>query len=63
MFIVTEYAALKLHVQYSTIVICIQYKFHEIPSIGYLTIAEDGKMDRWKEWTTPNLYPFAFASW
>ena len=33
----------KLHVHNLTIVIYIQYKFHNIPSIGYLVMAEDGK--------------------
>ena len=33
----------KLHMHNHTIVIYIQYKFHEIQSIGYLVMAEDGK--------------------
>ena len=32
-----------LHVHNHTIVIYIQYKFHEITSFGYLVMAEDGK--------------------
>ena len=30
-------------------VVYIQCKFHELPSIGYLVMAEDRKMDRWME--------------
>ena len=32
-----------------TIVMYIQYNFHETPSSGYLVMAEDGKTDGWKE--------------
>ena len=36
-----------------TVVIYIQYKFHEIPSFGYLVMAEDGKTegrtDKWMD--------------
>ena len=39
-------------------VIYIKYKFLEIPSIGYLVMAEDGKSDGPTEgWTTTNQYP------
>ena len=47
-----------------------QYKFHEIPSIGYIFMAEDGKTDgrlmetpdrRVDEWTSPSLYPTALG--
>ena len=37
---------MKLHVHNLTMVIYIRYKFHKIPSIGYLVMAEDGKADR-----------------
>ena len=36
---------MKLHMHNHTMVIYIQYKFHELPSIGYLVMAEDGKTD------------------
>ena len=56
----------KLQVQ---MVIYIQYKFHEISSIGYLVMAEDGKtggkMDRRKDRRVDgqhqNLYPSALG--
>ena len=32
-----------------TMVIYILYKFHEIPSIGYLIMAKDQKTDWWTE--------------
>ena len=35
---------IKLHVHNLAMVIYIQYKFHEIKSIGYLVLAEDGKI-------------------
>ena len=35
---------MKLHMYIYTWVIYIQYKCREIPSIGYLVIAEDGKI-------------------
>ena len=38
-----------LHVHNLTIVIYIQYKFHHLPSIGYLIMAEDRRMDRHTE--------------
>ena len=37
---------MNLHVHNYTMVVYIQYKFHEIPSIGYLVMAEDGKKHR-----------------
>ena len=57
---------MKLHVHTLTMVIYIQYKFHEIPSIGYLVMAEDGKTDGRKHrqndaWTLQNQYPSAFG--
>ena len=42
---ITDGILLKLNVHYSTIVLYIQYKFDEIPSIGNLVMAEDGRMD------------------
>ena len=33
---------MKLHLHNHTVVMYIQYKFHEMPSIGYLVMAEDG---------------------
>ena len=42
---ITYDTPIKLHVHNLTMVIYIQYKFHEIPSIGYLVMAEDGRMD------------------
>ena len=41
----TDDILMKLHVHNHTIVIYIQYKFHDIPFIGYLVIAEDGQAD------------------
>ena len=35
---------MKLHVHGQTLVIYIQYKFHEIPSISVKVMAEDRKM-------------------
>ena len=32
-------------------VIYIQYKFHELPSIGYLVMAEGGKTEKLEGWT------------
>ena len=40
---------MKLHMHNNTTVIHIQYKFHEIPSIGYLVMAEDGETDGRKD--------------
>ena len=55
---VTDDTQIKLHMQNLTMVIYIQFKIHAIPSIGYLVMAEDGKVDGWTEGrTTPNLYP------
>ena len=49
---------MKLHVHHQTMVLCIQYKFDEIPSIGYLAMAEDGN---WTDGLTrSNLYPSLF---
>ena len=39
----TSDTPIKLHVLNLTMVIYIQYKFHEIPSVGYLVMAEGGK--------------------
>ena len=36
---------MKLHMHYHTMVKYIQYQFHEMPSFGYLIIAEDGNTD------------------
>ena len=41
--IITHDTLKQLHVHNLIMVIYIQYKFHEIPSIGYLVMAEDGK--------------------
>ena len=58
---ITDDTPIKLHMHNLTIVIYIQYKFHWIPSIGYLVKAEDGKTDWWRNQkdrrTTPNQYP------
>ena len=35
---------MKLHMHNYTIVIYIQYKFHEISFIGYLVMADDGQI-------------------
>ena len=40
---ITDYTPIKLHVHYLNMVIYIQYMLHEIPSNGYLVVAEDGK--------------------
>ena len=42
---ITDNSPIKLHMHNLIMVIYIQYKFHEIPSIGYLEMAEDGKTD------------------
>ena len=39
----TDATLIKFHMYNLTIIIYIQYTFYEIPSIGYLVIAEDGK--------------------
>ena len=36
---------MNLHMYNNIMVIYIMYKFHEIPTIGYLVMAEDGKSD------------------
>ena len=41
--VITEDSPIKLHVDILIMVTYIQYKFHEIPSIGYLIMADDGK--------------------
>ena len=51
---ITSDILMKLHVHHHTIVLYIQYKFDEIPSIGYLVMAEDenwmeGRTARWKD--------------
>ena len=38
---ITDVNLMKLHMRNHTIVIYIQYKLHEIPSIGYLVMAEE----------------------
>ena len=40
---------MKAHVHQHTMVIYIQYKFHEIAFIGYVDMAEDGKTDERKD--------------
>ena len=47
---ITNVTQMKIHVYSHTMVIHIQYKFHEIPSIGYPVMAEDGK----KHWNLCN---------
>ena len=42
---ITDDAPIKLHMHNLIMAIYIQYKFHEIPSIPYLVMAEDGKSD------------------
>ena len=42
---------MKLHKHNHTMVIYTQHKFHEIPSIGYLVMVEEGKTDGRKQWT------------
>ena len=39
----------KIHVHNIIIVIYIQYKFHELPFIGYLVMTKDGKTHGWME--------------
>ena len=39
----THDTQMKFDLHNHTMVICSQYKFHEIPFIGYLVMAEDGK--------------------
>ena len=62
---ITDDTQIKLHVHNPKLVIYIQYKFHGIPSIGYLVMAEDGMMEKPEGWTggqtTPNQYPSAFG--
>ena len=41
---ITDGIPIKLHTHHLTMAIYSQYKFHEIPSIGYLVMAEDGKL-------------------
>ena len=50
---------IKFHVHNHTIVIYIQYKFHEIPFIGYLDMAEDGNTEIWKDGQTDNAKPIS----
>ena len=45
---ITDDTIIKLHVHNPKLVIYIQYKFHGIPSIGYLLMAEDGKSEWWR---------------
>ena len=40
----TDDITIKLYVHNLIVVTYIQYKFHEIPFIGYLVMAEDGKI-------------------
>ena len=56
---ITDDTLMKLYVHNHTMVfIYIQYKFHNIPYIGYLVMAEDRNRDERKDgWATPNLYP------
>ena len=51
--VLTNYTPIKLHVHTLIMAIYIQYKFHEILSVGYLVMAEvrkwDGRKDRQKD--------------
>ena len=58
---ITDATLMKLHVHNHTMVIYGQYMFHEIQSIGYLVMTEDGKTDGHPDGQTPNLYPSAFG--
>ena len=66
---ITDDTPIKLHMHNPTLIIYIQYKFHEIPSIGYLVMAEDQKSDGWMDGQTgrmdgrprPNQYPSRFG--
>ena len=52
---ITDDTLMKLHMH--NIVIYIQYKFHEIPSIGYLVMAENGKLEGRKDNAKPISHP------
>ena len=41
---ITHDTLMKLQVHHHNMFIYIQYKFHEIPSLGHLVMAEDGKI-------------------
>ena len=41
---ITDYSLVKLHMHNHTMVIYVQGKFHEIPSITYKVMPEDGKI-------------------
>ena len=45
----TDDTLVKLRVHSQTVIRNSQYKFYEIPSIGYLLMAEDGKTDERKD--------------
>ena len=45
---IADATLMKLHMHNHTMVICIQYKFHEVSSICYLVMAEDGQTDERK---------------
>ena len=49
---ITDDNLLKLHVHYHTIVLYIQYKCDEKPSIGYLVMVEDRSKDGREEGRT-----------
>ena len=59
--VITDNTQIKLHAHHLTMVIYTQYKFHALPSIGYLVMAEDGKptvgwrngMDRQRQTNIP----------
>ena len=54
---INDATAIKLHAHNLIMAIYIQYKFHEIPSIGYLVKAEEGKTDgRTDGRTLPNIW-------
>ena len=50
---ITDDTAIKLHVHNLTMVVYIQCKFHELPSRGYLDMAEDGKTEGWMDNAKP----------
>ena len=56
---ISDDTLMKLHVRNHTMAIYIHNKFHKIPYIGYLVIAEDVKMTEQTEtpeWDTPNKW-------
>ena len=52
---ITDDTLVKLRVHNQTVIIYSKYKFYEIPSIGYLVMAEDGRTDELKGGQTETL--------